>query len=80
MIQNPDTYGEIEDLDTLIKSNKSKEIVSIVAADIMSLVIMNSPGSYDADIVIGTSQRFGVPMGLGVLMQPFLQLRMNLKD
>ncbi len=65
LIQNPDTYGEIEDLDTLIKSNKSKEIVSIVAADIMSMVVMKSPGSYDADIVIGSSQRFGVPMGLG---------------
>ena len=65
LIQNPDTYGEIADLKNLIKSNKERELISIVAADIMSLVIMKSPGKFDADIVIGTTQRFGVPMGLG---------------
>ena len=65
LIQNPDTYGEIENLDKLISDNKSKNIISVVAADIMSMVIMKSPGFYDADIVIGSSQRFGVPMGFG---------------
>ena len=64
-IQNPDTYGEIHDLEKIISNNKSLEIISIVAADIMSMVIMKSPGFYNADIVIGSSQRFGVPMGLG---------------
>ena len=64
-IQNPDTYGEIHDLESYISKNKSLEIISIVAADIMSMVIMKSPGSFNADIVIGSSQRFGVPMGLG---------------
>jgi len=64
-IQNPDTYGEIHDLEQYILKNKSMDIISIVAADIMSMVIMKSPGSYNADIVIGSSQRFGVPMGLG---------------
>jgi glycine dehydrogenase len=65
LIQNPDTYGEIEDLNKLILKNKSLDVVSIVAADIMNMVIMKSPGSFNADIVIGSSQRFGVPMGLG---------------
>ena len=65
LIQNPDTYGEIENLDKLISDNKAKNIISVVAADIMSMVIMKSPGFYDADIVIGSSQRFGVPMGFG---------------
>jgi len=65
LIQNPDTYGEIENLDKLISFNKSKNIISVVAADIMSMVIMKSPGFYDADIVVGSTQRFGVPMGLG---------------
>ena len=64
-IQNPDTYGEIHDLEKYISKNKSLDIISIIAADIMSMVIMKSPGSYNADIVIGSSQRFGVPMGLG---------------
>ena len=65
LIQNPDTYGEIADLDKLIQHNKDKDIISIIAADIMSLVLMKSPGNFDADIVVGSSQRFGVPMGLG---------------
>ena len=65
LIQNPDTFGEIADLEKLISLNKSKNIISIVAADIMSMIIMKSPGSYNADIVIGNTQRFGVPMGLG---------------
>src|SRR5210317_2653616 len=64
-IQNPDTYGEIHDLEKYISKNSSQDIISIVAADIMSMVIMKSPGSYNADIVIGSTQRFGVPMGLG---------------
>ena len=65
LIQNPDTYGEIADLKTLISKNKTENIISIVAADLMSLILMKSPGDFGADIVIGSSQRFGVPMGLG---------------
>ena len=65
LIQNPDTYGEIHDLKNIIKLNKKNNILSIVAADLMSLILMKSPGHYDADIVVGSSQRFGIPIGLG---------------
>ena len=65
LIQNPDTYGEISDLDSLITANKKQGAMSIVAADLMSIILMKSPGNCGADIVIGSSQRFGVPMGLG---------------
>ena len=65
LIQNPDTFGEIVDLKSLITSNKNNNVISIVASDLMSLVIMESPGKFGADIVVGTAQRFGVPMGLG---------------
>ena len=65
LIQNPDTFGEIADLDNLIKINKEKEIISIVAADIMSLVIMKPPRDFGAEIVIGSSQRFGISLGFG---------------
>ena len=65
LIQNPDTYGEISNIKALVDSNKSKGIITIVASDIMSLVLMKSPGELGADIVVGSAQRFGVPMGLG---------------
>jgi len=65
LIQNPDTYGEITDLDFIIALNKKKNIMTVVAADLMSLILMKSPGELGADIVVGNSQRFGVPMGLG---------------
>ena len=65
LIQNPDTYGEIANLNDLININKSHDALSIIAADIMSLVVMKSPKDFGADIVVGSTQRFGVPMGLG---------------
>ena len=65
LIQNPDTFGEIADLSNLIKINKEKAIISIVAADIMSLVIMKPPRDFGAEIVIGSSQRFGISLGFG---------------
>ncbi len=65
LIQNPDTYGQIIDLNKLILSNKNNEIISIVAADLMSLILMKSPADFGADIVVGSAQRFGVPMGFG---------------
>ena len=65
LIQNPDTYGEIPNLEKLIFKNKSSKIISIISADIMSLVLIKPPGQYGADIVVGSSQRFGVPMGFG---------------
>ena len=65
LIQNPDTFGEIHDLNSIIKSNKEKGILSVIISDLMSLVLMKSPGKFGADIVVGSAQRFGVPIGFG---------------
>lgn len=65
LIQYPDAYGRINDIESFIKTAKEKEIQVAVAADIMSLVLLKSPGSMGADVVFGSSQRFGVPMGYG---------------
>jgi glycine dehydrogenase len=65
LIQYPDAYGRINDIAGFISKVKTCDIQVAVAADIMSLVLLKSPGSLGADVVLGSSQRFGVPMGYG---------------
>jgi glycine dehydrogenase len=65
MIQNPDNNGAIKDYTTFIESAHEKEIFIVVASDLMSLLLTKSPGEMGADVVVGSSQRFGVPMGFG---------------
>jgi glycine dehydrogenase len=64
-IQNPDNNGAIRDLTPFISSAHEKDIFVIVGADLLSLVLSKSPGEMGADVVVGSSQRFGVPMGFG---------------
>ncbi len=65
LLQYPGTYGHLEDIEPLIeRAHDSKTLVS-VAADIMALLLVKSPGALGADVVLGNSQRFGVPMGFG---------------
>ena len=65
IIQYPDAYGEIYDYSEFTSKAKTLEIQISVVADIMSLVLLKSPGSWGADVVVGSTQRFGVPMGYG---------------
>ncbi|HEY3401981.1 MAG TPA: aminomethyl-transferring glycine dehydrogenase [Ohtaekwangia sp.] len=64
-IQNPDGNGALKDYSSLIATAHEKEIYVAMAADLMSLVLTTSPGEMGADVVVGSSQRFGVPMGFG---------------
>ncbi|WP_371373474.1 aminomethyl-transferring glycine dehydrogenase [Thalassotalea aquiviva] len=65
LLQYPSATGEVSDISDLIKDIHAKKGIVAVAADIMSLVLLKSPGELGADAVIGSSQRFGVPMGYG---------------
>ncbi|XOV69302.1 MAG: aminomethyl-transferring glycine dehydrogenase [Fluviicola sp.] len=65
IVQYPDRYGKIGNLEAFITQMHKKDIKVAVAADILALVLLKSPGSLGADIVFGSSQRFGVPMGFG---------------
>ncbi|MBE0362784.1 glycine dehydrogenase [Pseudoalteromonas ulvae UL12] len=65
LFQYPSTSGEIVDVQGLIETVHSKKAIACVAADIMSLLLLKSPGSLGADVVLGSAQRFGVPMGYG---------------
>jgi glycine dehydrogenase len=64
-IQNPNGHGAIKDYTDFISSAHEKEVHVVMGTDLMSLVLMKSPGEMGADIAIGSSQRFGVPMGFG---------------
>jgi len=65
LIQYPSVTGEVTDVSDLIARIHEKKAIVAVAADIMSLVLLKSPGELGADAVIGSTQRFGVPMGYG---------------
>jgi len=65
LVQYPNSDGEIVDYSELTKNAHEKDIKVAVAADLLSLAILIPPGEWDADIVFGNSQRFGVPMGYG---------------
>ncbi|WP_107879514.1 aminomethyl-transferring glycine dehydrogenase [Neisseria animaloris] len=57
--------GDVLDLEAVIGRLKEKGVIVAVAADVMSLVLLKSPASLGADIALGNTQRFGVPMGFG---------------
>ncbi|WP_028771465.1 aminomethyl-transferring glycine dehydrogenase [Shewanella waksmanii] len=65
LFQYTNKHGQITDFTELFAELKAKKAVVTVAADIMSLVMLKSPGSMGADVVFGSAQRFGVPMGFG---------------
>jgi glycine dehydrogenase len=64
-IQNPNNNGAINDYTAFNASAHERDVFVVMAADILSLVLMKSPGEMGADVVVGSTQRFGVPMGFG---------------
>jgi glycine dehydrogenase len=65
MVQYPDKNGQINDYTGLTATLKEKNIPLAVAADLLSLTLLTPPGEWGVDVVLGSSQRFGVPMGYG---------------
>ncbi|MDY4323919.1 aminomethyl-transferring glycine dehydrogenase [Pectobacterium brasiliense] len=65
LLQQAGTTGELHDYSDLMAALKARKVVSCVASDIMALVLLSAPGKQGADIVFGSAQRFGVPMGYG---------------
>lgn len=64
-LQYPAADGQIIDYKELCASCADKNITVAVAADLLSLTLLTPPGEWGADVVVGTSQRFGIPMGFG---------------
>ncbi|PTW45220.1 aminomethyl-transferring glycine dehydrogenase [Rhodovulum kholense] len=65
LFQYPGTYGHIHDFTGPIADLHAAEALGIVVADPMALVVLKEPGAMGADIAVGSTQRFGVPMGFG---------------
>ena len=64
-VQYPNTLGEVKDITAITALAQSKNCISTVATDLLALCAIKPPGEMGADIVVGNSQRFGVPMGFG---------------
>ena len=65
LLQYPGKNGQITDIKSFIEKANAEEIKVAIAADILSLVKLEAPGHFGADVVVGTTQRFGIPMGFG---------------
>lgn len=65
LVQYPGVDGVIRDFSDLVDSSHKNDALVIFAADILALTLIKPPGKFGADIVIGSSQRFGVPIGFG---------------
>ncbi|MGH1366306.1 MAG: aminomethyl-transferring glycine dehydrogenase [Calditrichia bacterium] len=72
LLQYPDLDGNVHDYSDLIATAHEKDVLVTVSADLLSLVLLKSPGSMGADAVVGSAQRFGVPMGYGGPHSAFL--------
>jgi glycine dehydrogenase len=65
LVQSPDESGLVHDLSGLIRDAKRAGVAVAVGTDLLSLTVLTPPGEWGADVVYGSSQRFGVPMGYG---------------
>ncbi|MDA0779548.1 MAG: aminomethyl-transferring glycine dehydrogenase [Bacteroidetes bacterium] len=65
LVQYPGSNGAIPDLKSFIEAASEAEIKTAVAADLMSLILLEAPGTLGADVVVGSTQRFGIPLGYG---------------
>lgn len=79
LLQYPGTTGVVRDLRGAVATLKAKGALSVVAADLLALTLLASPGELGADIAIGSAQRFGVPMGYGGPHAAYMAVRDALK-
>jgi len=75
LFQYPDTHGGIRDLRPMIARVHDAGALVVIASDLLALTLLQPPGEMGADVVVGTTQRFGVPMGYGGPHAGFLATR-----
>jgi len=65
LVQYPSKTGQVYNLKHFAERAQQADIKTVVAADLMSLALLEAPGEWGVDVVVGTTQRFGIPMGYG---------------
>ena len=79
LVQYPDTRGRIDDFAAFFATAKAAGAITIAAADLLALTLLQAPGEFGADICIGSAQRFGVPFGFGGPHAGFMACKDELK-
>jgi glycine dehydrogenase len=79
LVQYPDTFGKIEEYSGLVQKAHAAGALVAVGCDLLSLTLIRPPGEFGADIALGSSQRFGVPLGYGGPHAAFFATRDGLK-
>lgn len=79
IFQYPGTYGAVDDFTPHIAALHETKAVAIMATDLMALTMLREPGAMDADIAVGSAQRFGVPMGFGGPHAAFMSCKDSMK-
>jgi glycine dehydrogenase len=79
LLQYPGSSGAVHDPRPAIALLHAKGALAVIAADLLALTLLTSPGEFGADIAIGSAQRFGVPMGYGGPHAAFMAVRDSLK-
>ncbi len=79
LLQYPTTDGAVEDYAAVVAKAHEQGALAVVAADLLALTLLRPPGEFGADVVVGSSQRFGVPMGFGGPHAAFMATREKFK-
>jgi glycine dehydrogenase len=79
LLQYPGVTGRVRDLAPIVDALHAKGATAIVAADLLALTLLKAPGEFGADIAVGNTQRFGMPMGCGGPHAAYMAVRDDLK-